>query len=69
MSHTLFSMDCSASAAFLEDRYFCSSSRRCLSILVKHNIKRSDKQDKLKNELNIEQGNSFKRKEEATTQL
>lgn len=32
---TLFSMDCSASTPFLEDRVFSSSSRLCLSILTK----------------------------------
>lgn len=62
MNHTLFSMDCSASAAFLEDRYFCSSSRRCLSTLVKNNAKRSDKQNKLRKQLNIKQRKFLKGK-------
>jgi hypothetical protein len=34
-SRTLFRIDCSASTAFLDDRFFSSSSRRCLSILMK----------------------------------
>lgn len=63
MNRTLFSMDCSASAAFLEDRYFCSSSRRCLSILVKNNAKRSDKQKKTKETVEYQTRKLFKRKE------